>query len=480
MVQDSGNSFLVTKDRKLFAFKTFKRVYELPNYSNIKLLQCFNDTVYVLITQIEHAVKIQIFSSFNGEADDILSHEFDMSFPSNPASSSRVSEEMCVAFIEGPLSETDSKFFSELLACDLELESISDVLLVSTDDRLLWIKYSVCRSSEYAIETITTAKGNVRGLHYHQGTLSMLHDSTLSVFYLCQSTNILRKREILLDGAVKCFRFHQSFFIYSNLKKVNFVDVANPSKLPVIESVDLKGIVCFTIVENLNFLIAICYNQMFYYLTMPQSTKETEERSKTDFITLQTNDLENIPGVAKFIANEEAKLIEIERKVKELQHLKILLEHSLKIKGFLAGLASVKFHQYPPQFDKKMTIVCKVTNQKAGCEFIELEIQLSKILVNFPLTLMFHRHSNSSVVSKAIKLETAKEFVKILMPAEPVDNAKNKMTLELTFTYDIRGQNKLIVFPIAIKKIVPFDGPKIKLTDQFDECLKAVDKLKLS
>lgn len=423
-------------------------------------------------------MKIQLFRSLE-EEQSFPSREFDMSLPKSPVCSSP-NTELCAEFIEGPLSEKDSKFFAELLVCDLAHESIVDVLLVSNDDRLLWIKYSGSFREEShnnnVIDTIATTKGIIRGIKYYDGSLLLLDGITLSIFYLCSSTNIIRKKEIILDGVVKCFRFHHNQFIYSNLKKVIIVDFTNPQH-PMIDSVNLKGIVCFTIVENLNFIIAICYNQLFYYVSMDKRTNK-QANNKSDFQDLQANDIETIPSVAKFIDREEVKLLKIEQKIKELQNLKILLLHRMKSKDFVAGEATVKFYQTLPAVTGS-SIVCKVTDQKAGSEFIELRIELTELLENYSFTIFFHRESTSGKISRAIKFDNTHKVVHIVMPAELMDSAKNKMSIDLNFTYEIKKQTKLIVFPVTIKKVIPFVGPRIKMKNCLDECLHIVDKMKM-
>lgn len=482
MVRDSLNSFLLTRDKRIFVFKSFKRVVELDGYSNIKLFDSFNKC-YVIVEQTGAKVMIRLLDSFN---DDRISCscEFDLSFPSDSVSinSNRNDENICVEMIEGPLSEATALFFTELLACNLQKESVCDILLTSIDNKLIWVKYKDSFTDGaidgYTIESITTANGAILGIKFYNERLLVLDEtSLLSVFYLCPMTGIIKKKEMQLNGKVKCFRFYRSFFIYSNMKSVFFVSFSKPGE-PDVHSVDLKGIVCFTVVPELNAIVAICHHCMFYHL--PVQFNHQRAGNGLDFQDFTHADVESIPSVTRFFEVEEQKLMKLAETVRETQSLKFLLQHLSENKDFVAGSAIITFLNNMPKCSTKI-IFCKVTDQKLGNGFIEVKLNLKKVLLKMRLSITLSRHLASGVADRIVKIDDACEENHIVMPAETTDDASNKMTLDLIFSYksSCNGEEKLITLPINIIKVIPFDGPRIKLKGGLDDCLQAIKRIKL-
>lgn len=480
MIQDHLNSFLLTEKGKIFAFKTFKRISELPQCTNIKYFNFFR-SCYVLIEQDGIDCKLSLFSSFGDELD-FSSCEFDLSFPKDPVSvdGSRNDEKICVEMIEGPLTDKDVNFLSELLACNLSEESIVDVLLITIDNKLMWIKYKESFQDGvidgYTMETVTMAKDQILGLKFCDGFLILLDQlSVLTVLY--QQAQMLRKNEIVLEGKVKCFRFHHNTFIYSNQEKIIFVDLTKPTE-PVKHSVDITGIICFTIVAELNFIIAICRNRLFYYVPLHQPQKQLK-KNKNEFEEMSDSDLEMIPCVARYLETEHQNLMEIDKKLIQAQKLKILMHHLLTIKDFIAGDAVIKFHQNLPTTIPDDAVVCKVTDQKFGSAIIEIKIKLSKMFATMTADVVFYRHASSGILTRLIQINCAKEIFHVFMPAESDDDGTNKMSMELNLSYDIKGQTKIISYPIKISQTIPCDRPRIKLRDELDECLKIINEIKM-
>lgn len=65
------------------------------------------------------------------------------------------------------MNKRATKFFSDLVASDME--RIHDILLVSIDNKLLWIKFPGSfrdAAFDYTVETVTTMKANIRGIKY--------------------------------------------------------------------------------------------------------------------------------------------------------------------------------------------------------------------------------------------------------------------------------------------------------------------------
>lgn len=449
--------------------------------SDVKHFQFFGPSCYILIEQAGIEFKIKCFTSFGEDSSSSPCNEFDLSFPSDPVSktANRDSEAVCVAMIEGPLNKKARIFFSDLLASDLE--SVHDVLLVSIDNRLLWINF---RGSfretvfDYSVETVTTMKANIRGIHFCNGFLMVLdHNSLLTIFHICPIAKVVKRKEIFLENRVQCFRFHENLFAYSNLNKIIFIDATVPTA-PSTHSVNLKNIVCFSIVPEQNFLVAICANKMFYQVSMLKPERLRRSLKRSFFEEIEFSEIETIPEVAKFLENEENELILTENRIKEAQKLKIFLQHILENENFNAGSATVKFHRSFPQVSED-TILCKISDQRIDSFVLELEISIADILIGQSLTITFRRHSSSQgVLTRIIKTEASANKLHIIVPGESSDGPSNKMSLELSFSYEKHREPRELSFPISIRQVIPFEGPEVKLKSSFDDCLTLIEKMK--
>jgi hypothetical protein len=443
----------------------------------VKFFKFFPPSCYAVIEQIGVEVKLLLYDSFDSNFGPCKC-EFDLSFPRDPVTvdGSRKDEKICVEIVE---SARNQKFFSELLACNVEEESIDDVVLVAIDEKLLWVKFKGsfredCED-DYEIETVTVAKERIREVKYFDGILVVLDESSiLTVFYLCPVTQLIRKNEIVLEGEVKCFRFHKDkLFVYSNLEQVIFVDLKKPQE-PSKRYVKLKGIVCLTIVDQ--FLLAICRNQQFFHIAFPTRFQE----KSNDFEELLDSEIEEIPEVARFLENSERKLLELEKEIKTSQTMKSFMEFLATEKEVKGGEATIKFHRNFPETIPETLEVFKVTNQKIGSEFIELQINFSRIfsvLTSFDVN--FERKSPAGILTRTFTVTKNKENLHALIPAENDDDPSNEMNLDLSVSLDIKGKTRLISYPITVKEVAASNGPRVRLRDCLDACLETIAAMKM-
>lgn len=483
VVKDSRNSFLLTKDQKIYAFKSYKRIFETPCLTNVKFFECFSVSCYAVVEQIGIEVKLLLYDSFVSEFG-LCKCMFDLTFPQDPvtADGSRKDEKFSVEIVA---SVRHKKFFNELLVCNVDQESIVDVVLMAVDEKLLWVKFKGSfrdvEPGDYKIETIVVLKEKIRGLKFYEGILAILDESSiLSIFYLCKVTQMIRKKELLLEGNVRCFRFHRgSIFVYSNLDKIIFIDLKNPQELTK-QYVSLKGITSFTIVDHpQQFLIAINRNRMFYFVNFP-SQNQRHIKKPDEFEDLEGSDIEVIPEVARFLEKSEKQLKEIEKKIKRAQAIKSLMNYLTTEKETKGGEATIKFHRNLPGTINDDAIVCNVTDQKLGCEFIEIQVELSKVFkVLNSYNIFFQRRGVNGIYNKTLKLEGHKEILHVLLPAEEDDNATNIMSLDLSIVLDIKGQTRLTMYPIPIKEVTPSNGPRVYFQDNLDTCLETIASMKM-
>lgn len=439
-------------DKKIYKFKSFKKILDVPVRTNVKLFQ-FTGSTYIIVEQLNLHLKIKLYQSFG---DDISERcEFDLSFPEDSVTTggNRDNETLCVLMVEKISNERDKKFFDELFACNLSDETISEVLLVSIDEKVFWIKFCESAIDGYSVENLTVAKAKILGLHYHKGILMVIDElSILSIFFVCSVKKLIRKKEILLQQ-VKCFRFYGNKFIYSTAAKITCLDLSDPTK-PSESSANIKNISCFTIVEHLKFIIAICRNNFLYYISLVQKSEITSKISS--FIDIPDNDFEIIPEVSKFYEIEEKNLLKVEKQIKDAMKMKLFLER-LQCGDFIAGEATIKFQEY----------------------LIEFEIKFHEILNGLGLIVTFLKRNNKFTSIKRHKIDDSRTNEKISLPEQnDAHDEKCDMSLSVSLNLEINNRTCPLTYPINISSIIRSNDRNPKLQDDLERCKEIVKRLK--
>lgn len=426
-------------------------------------------------------LRVKLFQTFGNDFDEKC--EFDLSFPEDSVSAGgrRDDEKYCVLMIEEFSNERDVTFLNELLACNLIEESISEVLLISIDEKLFWIKFSGIALDGYSIETLTVAKTKILGLHYYKGVLMMIDEcSILSIFALSPTTKLVHKKEILLGGKVECFRFYGSRFIYSNSDKMKFLDLRDHLK-PSESYANIRNISCFTIVEDLKFIIAICRNNFLYYIPLNQKPSQNNEED-ANFMKIPDNDYQTIPEVSKFYEIEEQNLLRIEKQIKESTKMKLFLERlQLESGDFIAGKATIKFHENVPNslIDNMKFYRVQDHNHR---RILEIEITFHEILnaLGLVVTLEWRNLNSTSIRRFNINDSRTKEIF-CLPVGVAADDEKCDMSLSVSLNLEINNRTCPLTYPINIAPIISTTNDRrqhLPSQNDLERCKEIVKRLK--
>lgn len=430
-------------------------------------------------------LKVKLYDSFGETFSENC--EFDLSFCEDPITlgGNRDNEKVCALLIDDITKDRDVRFFSELLACQLELENVMNVLLVSIDERLSWIKFSGNFKTEliddYSIELLTTKKSRIVGLHYYKTVLMLIDElSVLSVFYMCQQTKLIRKKEIVVGGKIRCFRFYGSNFICSTREKLTIIDLKEPSK-PSEKYAIIKNINCFTVVDNLKFVIAICKNNLVYHIRLIQKCQTTSDENGTCFLDILDSDIEAIPAVSKFFAMEEKKFLQLQKQIQDSQNLKQLLERLQMEPGdFIAGEATIKFHQNIPNSYDDSVRLCHARDLKLKACILEVDIKFHPIFASSNLTLVLaYKNVKSTTSTRRIKIENVRTREKVCFPIDgQVDKMKCDINVEVSLNSEISHRLCPLNYRINVASIIRPNDPDLQLEDDLKRCKEIVERLK--
>lgn len=420
---------------------------------NVKLFQ-FTGSSYIVIEQFDVYIKVKIYQTFGDDFQERC--EFDLSFPEDSVSvgGRRDDEKFSVLMIEKITNERDIIFFNELLACNVHDETVLDILFISIDEKLLWIKFNDDTLDEYSIETLTIAKTKILGLHYYKGVLMFIDEnSILTIFYLCPTTKLIHKKEISLGGKVDCFRFYGSRLIYSNPDNMTFLDLKDHSK-PSESYANIRNVSSFTIVEDLKFIIAICRNNFLYYIPLNQKSPQNCQEN-VNFVEIPDNDLQTIPEVSKFYEMEEQNLLKIEKEIRESTKIKLFLERlQLESGDFIAGKATIKFHDNIPNSLIDNMKFYRIQDQSIK-RILEIEIHFHEILNALGLDVTFAWQNLNSTSIKRFRINDSRTMNKICLPVEiTADDEKCDMSLCVSLNLGINNRTCPLTYPINIASII--------------------------
>lgn len=435
------------------------------------------------------SLKLKLFDSFGETFDEKC--EFDLSFVDDPVTfgGDRDNEKVCAILIENITKEKELRFFNELLVCQLENENITNILLVTVDERLSWIKFSgnyrVDPVEDYSIELLTCTKCRILGVHYHKSTLMLIDDnSVLTLFYMCPTTQLIRKKEIVVGGKITCFRFAGCNFLCSTSEKLTIIDLRDPSR-PSEKFAHIKNINCFTVVDSLKSVLAICRNNFVYHIPLIQQRSHTVATTDngTCFMEITDSAIESIPEVAKFFEIEEREFLDLEKRIQTAESHKALLERlQMESRDFIAGEATIKFHQnMPTSFDDSVRL-CHAQGQSLKACILEVEIQFHPILVASRLTVTLaykHAKSATSTAIRRIRLENARTKETLCLPVDGhLDKTKCDIRINVSLNSQLSHRLSPVYYRINATVITHPNDRDLQLDDDLTRCKEIVKRLK--
>lgn len=490
-MHDNNDTFLLSSEEgNIYKFESYKRFKLKEDIGrDVKLINRFNEC-YLLVRKLGTRMTVELFKSLD---PGIQLHEFDLSFPKSeavcpPNEAIRKDEKISVLMIPDIIfTDGAVELFNQILLCDLPNLGVRDVLLLAIDEKLLWIKYkfSYCTKNEdiadnadYTIETVYTSKAKIIALKFIGCRLILLDElSILTILEKSPSTNEIKKRELLLDGKLECFDFNTdlNLFVYSNIEKVTLMHFKNQAEQEVVDE-NVLGIISLSIVPELNCVIAISRNRLFFYIPI---RKKRFIYKKNSFQMLEDDQLCQLPDVAKYLAEQERVMLEMEQQIRNEISLGSKLR-LLEARGDMpAGKATIHFLNELPQNIPNDAIMCK--NFDRAIRYIELQINMLDMPIIYNSSIAFSRILNGATVTRTIKIKDQLNHC-IYVPRETEDGPTKKMSLDLNSSLEFNGQKIILTYPIIIESITPSseneEMAKKLGPPSLDECLKMIGNLK--
>lgn len=385
----------------------------------------------------------------------------------------------------------DVEFFNTFLDIKITQENIRDILLVSINDRLYYVKYRGPAeegssdmsedSSLMLIEPVIISRGNIKAIKYLDSSIIILDDFwVLSIFYQCVTTNIIKRREIPLGNQISCYKFVKDQLIYSTRHKIVFMKFKIAPSEPEISIVPLELVATFSVAENSNFLVAIDRNKWFYYVPIPKNSnnrKETE--SQEQYVSITNDQVKKLPGMIKYFENVEEELAVLSKAIKDESNILMFLNCLELTKDIIAGHAKIKYVPFLTATQPD-DIICDQMSCQSGHGYVRIVINLSPVLSAFSFTIAFYRHTEANgTLVKYIDISPRNEKLNfaIYVPDEVYDNEDNKLDLCAHFHLNKTEQCDVLEFPFIIDSIKVSSGYQNRTNIEVENCIKALNKL---
>jgi len=389
-------------------------------------------------------------------------------------------------------NELDVEFFTFFLGLDIKNENIRDILLVSMNDRLFYVKYVGTFDEESTqmgeseqeplqLETVIVSRGKIKSIKYLNSSIMIIDEFwVLTIFYQCLKTNVIKRTEIALGDEISCFEFTDKFLIYSNRYKIIFMQFKLAPAEPDIIEVNLSLVATFSIAQNNEFLIAIDKNKFFYYVPIPHSAvpKDSDELAE-NYEKITNDDLKKFPDIVKYLENVEQDFKELSETIQHESNMLILLTHLERHDNVTAGNAKIKYLPFLTE-SQEDDIICDPINLQSGHSYIRIVIELDRIFCAFKFTIAFYRHtSQKGVLVRHIEIEPRNEKSKfaIYVPDEINDHPDNKLDLLAHFYVNTKDECHTLQFPFSIKGIKVSSSYKNRQNIEIEKCIKALNKL---
>lgn len=478
-VKSKGTIYVLMRNGKIHQFKSLKSIDTVDELvmECVYYFESFGDDAekFIAITENSSKIVLKVY-----ELGFTKIKEFDLMCSEDTLKALRKENNISsfareILFnVEYLINRNDSEdkidnFFNAFFNCNLTEESVDEILLVSMNDRLMWIK------NEEEIQTKLIAKGKILSIRYWNGGLMIIDENfMLTIFYYCNDTRIIKKNEIPLVGGVRCFRFYQEYLIYSAKYKMVIMKFISPSMEPETCEISLGMITTFTIIHDHDFLIAIDVNNFFYYVPIMQSRYIYDRSDKNDFFELSRDEIIKLPESIKYLEEQEKELKKLSEEFEREMDLKILFDHLDENDDFVGGNAIVEYLPCLLQVEAH-DIVCKRTNNNSNGSYIKISLFLQSLLSPFSFSIVCYRHSKDYGVNvRDIEIPKPHEnHFSIFIPTERSDNSQNRIEIFVHF----KTEETVLEFPVLIERIDVNENYKEVNNDVMDECIKEIEKL---
>lgn len=395
------DTFLLNKNQSVYTFSSYRSLKKMEGIENVKYLVIHDIMYFVIKGSSDNKLSLELYDSSNFTYNfNNPSRQFDLSWQKVDGSAdlSRENESYFIKAIQ--LNKKNMTLLNAILVDDSKsIEHLDHVLLLSIDEKLYWINY-VENDIEYTIETILVMKSKIVAIQCIRDLILVLEDSVLTLYYTFTEHNILSRKEIYL-GKVVSFEFvpEKCCFVYSNGLKIIILYLLIPGHtINHYETVgvELSNIVAMTYLKELNLILGISENNLFYQIPL-KNKKVTVDRD--EFVEIETNNIHEIKNINRVLDIKRRKFLKLEKMYEDEQKQLVL------IKKFTINGTDSEEHK----------ILCKtIYNLDQTVHFeINLNFCSTEALENFKICLSGESEENTKVI--CIQTKTCDETVKLVL-----------------------------------------------------------------
>lgn len=391
------DTFLLNKNQSVYTFSSYRSLKKVDGIENVKYLVIHDIKYFVIKSSSDNQLLLELYDSSNFSYNfNNPSRQFDLSWQKANGSSdqSRENESYFIKVIQ--LNRKNTILLNALLVDDSKsIEHLDHVLLMSIDEKLYWINY-VENDIEYTIESILVMRSKIVAIECIRDLILVLEDSVLSLYSTSIEHNILSRKEVYL-GKVESFEFvhEKCCLVYSNGLKVVILYFLIPghekNHYETVE-VQLSNIVTMTYVKELNLILGISENNLFYQI--PLKNKKVSV-NRDDFVEIETQHVHKI--------NNMNRVLDIKRKT-FLNHEKMYEDEQkqlLLMKTFTNNISESK-------------ILCRTIHSSDQTYFeIDLNFCNTEVPENFKVCLSGESGGKSNVI--CIQTKACDGQIKLLL-----------------------------------------------------------------
>ncbi|CAO1302446.1 unnamed protein product [Diamesa serratosioi] len=305
--------------------------------------------------------------------------------------------------------QLNSKNMSLMNALLVEDSKRSDqILLLSIDEKLYWINYTK-DELDYTIETILVMRSKIVAMELMQNLFLVLEHSVLSLYFTTTEPRILSLKEIYL-GEILSFEFvhEKCCFVYSNGFKIFILYFLIPghenSHYEKVE-IELSGIVAMTYVMELNLILGISENNLFYQIPL-KNKKIPSTLSREEFIEIEPQHVNEIKNINRILDIKRRGFLELEKMYEEEQKQLVLIKSWNNL--------------------EEQNIMCKrIYNSDDQTVHFEVDLKNCNIeaFENFKICLSCESEENTNVISTQSKISD--NIIKLVL-------SKKNLTLNIS------------------------------------------------
>ena len=382
------------------------------------------------------------------------SRQFDLSWQKVEgfAELSRDNESYFVKVIQ--LKRKNKTLLNALLVDDSKsIEYLEHILLMSIDEKLYWINYKE-NEIDYTIETVLVMKSKIVAIECIRDLLIVLEDSVLTLYYTSTEHSVLSRKEIYL-GHVVTFEFvhEKCCFVYSNGLKIVILYLLisghENSHYETVE-VELSNIVAITYIKELNLILGISENNLFYQISL--KTKNVT-LSRDEFVEIETQHVHEIENMNRVLNIKRRSFLKLEKMYEAEQKQFVMMK---------------TFTNNGPDSEQHKILCKRIYNLDQTIHFeINSNFFNTEAIENFKICLSGKSEGNTNVI--CIQTKTSDGTIKLVLSKKDIMLKIDSMSLH--FVVDLYQNPRILQYFVQFEETTDDQRSERKLLKEDSKTL---------